>query len=331
MNGLLVRVAVESDLPEVATLLGGGRPAPQLPAPGAGSELLLVAAATSVDPGAARLLGCLRLRDSIGLGRPRYSYHVGCAVHAAADLGLFHRQRTLLLGNDHTGASELADLACAVDGLPLALQSGSLRLLVHSALLLVASRRGQYAAQIVAELPGRRDSAGQSPFWDGLGRHFYSGDPAQAAERFGADWRSHVASLLPRQLVYASFLTPAAQSAIAQVSDAARLQRDVLEEAGLIYDHHVGIDDGGPVLEAAIDALGPVQAARRLRVQGAASGHGVAARLPYLVLRDAASTAPLAARLLGSAVDGALRLDDAQMAMLGLASGDTVWAYALRG
>lgn len=46
---------------------------------------------------------------------PRVWYHVGCTVHAASELNLFHRQRTLMLGHNHTGASELADIAWARD------------------------------------------------------------------------------------------------------------------------------------------------------------------------------------------------------------------------
>lgn len=198
---------------------------------------------------------CLRLRRAIGLDLPRPWYHVGCVVHAAPALKLQHRQHTLLLGNDHTGCSELADLAWQRQGRSLAEQAAALRALVQGTLAHIASQRARYASTLIVELPGRRDAQGRSPFWQGLGRHFYSGDPQAAAERFGPDWRCHVAALLPRQPVYAAFLNEAAQAAIAQVDEQHLLLMDTLWHAGLRYGHHISIDDGGPVFEGPLDAL----------------------------------------------------------------------------
>jgi arginine N-succinyltransferase len=333
MSALTIRPATAADLPALATLLSRpGLPAPLPRLPSAPQDVLLVAEQAAEGDTGARLLACARLRGAIGLDLPRYSYHVGCAVHAARDLNLFHRQRTLLLGNDHTGASELADLACAPDGVALADQAAALRLTVQTALLLLARARAQYAPQLIAEMPGLRDGAGQSPFWQGLGRHFYAGDPALAAARLGDAWRSHVAALLPRHAVYTSFLPDSAQAAIAQVQPEARLQREVLEAAGLHYGHHVSIDDGGPVLEADVDTLPAVTTSRVWTLASAAHRSGASAGRPYLVLADAArgpQSGWRAARLLGGEASSRLLFDAEQMATLGLAAGDTAWALPL--
>jgi hypothetical protein len=104
--------------PAVAGDVGGL--IPLLPAPGLGVSLLPTSSGNGGrqwllvavrGPGEA-VAGCVRVRRAIGLDRPRFWYHVGCAVHAAPELELFHRQRTLLLGNDLTGAWEIADLLC---------------------------------------------------------------------------------------------------------------------------------------------------------------------------------------------------------------------------
>jgi arginine N-succinyltransferase len=330
MSKLYIRPATESDLPALARLLSRpGLPArlPQLPS--AAHEWLIVAEERALEGAGVRLLACARLRPAIGLDLPRYSYHVGCAVHAAPELSLFNRQRTLLLGNDHTGASELANLACAADALPLAGQAAALRLVVETALVLVASRRAHYAPQLVAEMPGLRDSACQSPFWHGLGRHFYDGDPVQAAARLGDAWCSHVAALLPRHTIYTSFLPDAAQAAIAQVQPEARVQCEVLEAAGLRYAHHVNIDDAGPVLEAELDALPAVIASRVWTLASAAAGSGASGGAPYLVLADTGGGRWRAARLLGGAAGSRLLLDARQMAELDLAPGASVWARPL--
>ena len=221
-----------------------------MPADAAGETEVRVTAAESTPP-----IATLRLRAAIGLDRPRVWYHVGCTVHAARELRLFHRQRTLMLGHDLTGASELAAIEWAHDEQPLAAQAAALHALVGAALAHVAAHRRSYGERLIVELPGPRDSAGQSPFWAGLGRHVYGGDPRDAAALHGPAWRAFVAALLPRQPIYASFLPEAAQAAIGQVHPQALVLRDVLHDFGLRYAHHVDVVDGGPVLDAAIDDL----------------------------------------------------------------------------
>ena len=247
MSHCTIRAANRGDLPTLADWLGRSFDLPTK----AHEHLLMVA---SSDP-AHTLHATLRLLPAIGLQLPRVSYHVGCTVHAAAELGLFYRQRTLLLGHDHTGASELADVAWLQGDVPLAEQAMALRRLLDHALSVLRQARPHYADRLIAELPGPRDSAGQSPFWHGLGRHFYRGDPAAAAAEHGPAWRSHSASLLPRHPIYASSLPPAAEAAIAQVAAPALLLRDALEDVGLRYSHHVNVEDAGPILEAAVDDL----------------------------------------------------------------------------
>jgi arginine N-succinyltransferase len=243
-----VRPATPHDAAALAALYGAPRAVPR---PDDAVQQVLLA--EHRDSG--QLDAALCLRRHIGLALPRYWYHVGATVHAAPELQLFHRQRTLVLGNDHTGASELADLAWRRDGVSLAEQAAALHSLVASALVLAAQQRGQPGEQLIVELPGVRDAAGQSPFWQGLGRHFYSGDPQDAERQFGADWPSHVAALLPRLPVLATFLPESAQAAIARVASHALVLRELLHGCGLRYSHHIRIHDGGPVLVAELDDL----------------------------------------------------------------------------
>lgn len=308
------------------------------PLPGE-AGLALAARQPSVDASAARTLGRAVLRRAIGLARPRFWYHVGCTVHAAPELDLFHRQRTLLLGNDHTGSSEWAGAAFDDEALGPAARAGVLRLMLRAALLAMAAGRGHWAPRLVAELPGVRDAAGASPFWDGLGRPFCRHDPAALAAEHGTEAAGWVAPLLPRHPVCTSFLPAAAQAAIGRVHDAARWQREVLEEAGLRYGHHVAITDGGPVLEADVEALPAVLAARAWRVAHAAPGEGAGGPdgpepTPWLAFAPAAGGGGRAARVAAATVAGRLRLDAADRDRLGLppdgTPGPAVWALPLR-
>jgi arginine N-succinyltransferase len=200
-------------------------------------------------------LATLRLVPRLGLDLPRPFYRVGHVVHVAPELNLFQHQRTLLLGHDLTGATELADFAWDA-GLTPAARTQAMRAVVRAALVQVASRPYEFAPLVVAELPGWADAQGASPFWSGLGRHFYDGDPAEAARRLGgAAWRAHVAELLPRQPVYLSFLPAAAQQVVGQSATTVTWLRELLEDEGLRHRGHLRVDDAGPVLEAEASLL----------------------------------------------------------------------------
>jgi arginine/ornithine N-succinyltransferase beta subunit len=81
---------------------------------------------------------------------------------------------------------------------------------------------------------------------------FYSGDPDAAQARFGEAWRSHLAALLPRQTLYLSFLSEAAQAALGQVGAPGLAAAQALRACGLVFSQHVRIDDGGPLMEACL-------------------------------------------------------------------------------
>lgn len=178
------------------------------------------------------------LLPRIGLTLPRYHFRLGRVVHAAAEFDLFRVQTTLLLGNDHTGATELTQLQ----------PTPELPQLIAAAQQQLRAKPADFGDSLVCELPGWRDAQGRSPFWQALGARFYPGDPAEAEARLGPDWRSHLAALLPRQTVYLSFLGEQAESHVLDVPDAHRPVLAALKAAGFQPPVHARIDDGGPVL-----------------------------------------------------------------------------------
>lgn len=162
---------------------------------------------------------------------------------------MFHQQRTLLMNNDYTGACELTGLRCDAS-LAAEVRLAALRELIRAAL---ASLRGE-CVDVIVELPGVRDEHGGSPFWNGLGRRFYEGDPQQAESRFGEAWVSHVAALLPRSPLIVSFLPETAQKSIGEVAPEASEQLEALQLEGFRRSRYVAIDDAGPVLEISLQA-----------------------------------------------------------------------------
>jgi arginine N-succinyltransferase len=269
----LIRAAVPADVGGLLPLLpSAGRGGSVVPS-GAGEWLYAAIGTGETDGGVVD--GCVRVRRGIGLEQPRYWYHVGRAVQAAPELGLHHSQRTLLLGNDLTGAWEIADLACDRAALDEGAQSILLQRLLAAAFDCIARERGDAEGlrgeaagraslacglaeheRVICEVPGMRDAEGASPFWRSLGRHFYDGDVLLAAERHGPSWRTHVAALLPREPLLVSFLASDAQAAIGVPGVRSRQVVRALHAAGLRAGRYVTIDDAGPVFEAELPQRG---------------------------------------------------------------------------
>jgi arginine N-succinyltransferase len=251
MSEFAIRAATSEDLPQLAGLLPAWTLETAGFVDGDDDDRLLLAVS------AGQALGCLRVRRRVGLDHPRYWFHVGFRVHAAVELAMFRRERTLLLGNDHTGAAELSEFALravlpeSTTGTALAQE------LVAKALrwLLQEDPGADDLPKVIAALPGPRSADGSAPFWNGLGRHFYAGDVEQALARFGTHWQTHVAALLPRHPLVVSVLHADVQDAIGAIHPDARVWRDALADAGLRAGQHIGLHDGGPVYEAHRDLL----------------------------------------------------------------------------
>ena len=333
-----LRLAQNTDLEALGALLAPATLEAIDPAEHQPDDQWLVAIPITASASAAAL-GCIRIRRNIGLDQPRYWYHVGSVVHAAPDLGLFHRQQTLLLGNDHTGCTELSDIATLDSQLDFEQRRMLTRLLVKAALLWVqqdhfsqsnesslqhASLAHASADKVIVGLPGLSDSSGIAPFWQGLGRHFYAGDVRLAQTRFGELWLSHVAALLPRHPLVASLLNESAQAAIGVVNPDASLLHDALTEAGLRAGEHVNLYDAGPVFEghaALLRALSGV-CTRKLVLQAQLETTG-----GYLLIQQQAAS-PALLCLIPACLNahGELLVRTADAQRLALQSGDHVWA-----
>jgi arginine N-succinyltransferase len=212
-----------------------------------------------VDEENDRVCGVSAIEAAVGLHSPWYNYRLGTIVHASAELDVYSRHETLFLSNDHTGAGEL----CTLYLLPEYRGRGNGALLSKSRLLFMAEFPELFGERVVAEIRGVADADGVAPFWEGLGRHFFSMAFAEADYLTGVGQKSFVAELMPKHPVYVDFLPAAARDVIGVGHPAARRAQALLEEEGMRYAGYVDIFDAGPTLQA---ELGTVRAVRDSRV-----------------------------------------------------------------
>jgi arginine N-succinyltransferase len=216
-----------------------------------------------IDSDSDRIVGVAAIEASVGLTEPWYNYRVGTIVHASRALSVYTVAPTLFLANDHTGHTELCTLF--LDQAFRRAKNGPL--LSKSRLLFIAEFADRFATKVIAELRGRVDADGRSPFWEGLGRHFFAMEYTTADYLTGIGQKAFVAELMPRHPVYVNLLPVAAREAIGEVHLDTRAARAMLEQEGFRYDGYVDIFDGGPTVECFRDDIGAARASRMLPVQ----------------------------------------------------------------
>ncbi len=192
-----------------------------------------------------RIVGISAIEAAVGLTEPFYNFHVGTLVHASRALDVYTVAPTLFLANDHTGHSELCSLF-----LDQRFRQGKNGvLLAKSRLLFIAEFAHLFSPKIIAELRGRLTADGKSPFWEGLGRHFFAMEYSAADYLTGIGQKSFIAELMPKHPVYVNLLPADARDAIGAVHADTAPARAMLEQEGFRYEGYVDIFDAGPTVE----------------------------------------------------------------------------------
>lgn len=205
------------------------------------------------------VVGCCAVTAAVGLDSPWYHYRIGTEVHECRELGVRNSFQTLFLCNDYTGCSEL----CTLFLKPEYRQKQAGLLLSKSRFLLMFSQPERFSERVIAELRGVMDEQQHSPFWDGLGRRFFSIDFAKADHLTGIGQKTFIAQLMPKHSIYIHLLPESAQAVIGQVHQNTRAAQKILLREGFRYENYVDIFDAGPTVSANRADIHTIKASRK--------------------------------------------------------------------
>ncbi|MDR9890028.1 arginine N-succinyltransferase [Pseudenterobacter timonensis] len=208
------------------------------------------------------MAGICAIEVAVGLNDPWYNYRVGTLVHASKELNVYNALPTLFLSNDHTGSSELCSLFLDPDWR----KEGNGYLLSKSRFMFMAAFRDRFNDKVVAEMRGVIDDTGYSPFWESLGKRFFSMEFSRADYLCGTGHKAFIAELMPKHPIYTHFLSPQAQAVIGEVHPQTAPARAVLEKEGFCYRNYIDIFDGGPTLECDVDRIRAIRKSRLVTV-----------------------------------------------------------------
>ena len=223
-----------------------------------------------------QVIGVCGIEAAVGLREPFYHYRLGTVVHASRELGVHNSFQTLYLCNDYTGCSEVCSLYLAPDFR----HSSNGALLSRCRFLFMAQFANRFPGKIIAEMRGVSDASGRSPFWDGLGQHFFSMEFSEADYLTGMGNKVFIAELMPKHSIYLHLLPDSAREVIAQVHQNTIPARKMLENEGFRFEKYIDIFDGGPTLACELEDIRAVRQSRFVKVHiGPAQTHSI----PYLI------------------------------------------------
>ncbi len=199
----------------------------------------------------ARLAGVCAIRAGVGLDEPFYNYRIGTLVHSSRELNVFTQMETLYLSNDLTGNTELCSLFLHPDYR----NGANSKLLSKSRFLFIAQFSHLFAPKLIAEMRGYQAEDGSSPFYEGLGRHFFKMDFNRVDDLTSLGKKSFIAELMPQQPIYVAYLPKEAQEVIGKVHLSTAPARYLLEQEGMHFEGYIDIFDAGPVLQGRVSEL----------------------------------------------------------------------------
>jgi len=209
-----------------------------------------------------RIAGICAIEAAVGLSDPWYNYRIGTLVHASKELNVYNQMQTLTISNDHTGYSELCTLFLHPDYR----HSKNGHLLSKCRFMFMAEFPQLFHEKLVAEMRGYSDKNGISPFWEGLGKQFFSIDFTTADKMSSID-KAFIAELMPKYTLYTDLLPKSARDVIAQTHENTVPARKLLEREGMRYTGYIDIFDAGPTLEANVNDIRAIKDSRYAKVQ----------------------------------------------------------------
>lgn len=263
------------------------------------------------------IVGMAAVKAQVGLAQPFYNFRILRISQASAAAQRRFDLEVLILVNEFTGASEVGTLFVLPEH-----RGGAGRALAQSRYMLIALESQRFADEVVSELRGHVEPDGTSPFWEGLGRHFFRMDFAQADALSASTDAQFILDLMPKYPIYVDFLPQQARDVIGVCHRDGAAAKHLLEQEGFRYNRVVDVFDGGPLLSTARDALRTVREAQRLPVKIAQPAPG---RRALIAIPSFASFRCVPA--MAVIVDGEVHIGQASARALGVRGGDEVLAW----
>lgn len=209
-----------------------------------------------------KIVGVSGIISKIGGFEPYYFYRLKTQLRHSDMLNVTKEVKTLHFEKIHSGPAEICSLFLS----PEFRNSQNGRFLSLSRFLFMAEDRKYFEDKVIAEMRGKVNDAGQSPYWEAVGRKFMDIDFVQA-DYLTMRSKRFIEELLPEEPILIDLLPKDAQEVVAQVHPHTKPARRILEQEGFDFSGLVGIFEPGPVLKADLDDVRAVKESKVLEIE----------------------------------------------------------------
>lgn len=233
-----------------------------------GPERQMLLVLEDFEQGSAQVTGVSAVYPQIGHPYGFFSFHIDRLIQFSSSLSEDRNYTTATLSNAYTGLTEVGTLAVH----PQLRSGGAGRLLAQARYVLMACFPELFADKVIAELRGRQDADGKSPFWSALGERFFGLDFPDADLTSAIRGNAFIADLMPKLPIYLDLLPQEAIDAVGRPHDVSAIAMRMLQQEGFRYEGFVDIFDAGPQLACETKDIKTVAATRRATIGACARG-----------------------------------------------------------
>lgn len=272
------------------------------------------------DTTSGAVVGTAAVHASAGSNGTYFAFRNDVIQQVSRDLNISHSVHALTLCSELTACSQLAGFHLR-DREHAGIEAA---LLSRARLLYAVLAPHRFGDRFFVPLAGVTDAAGESPFWNALGRKFFKMDFLDAERVIGGSRnRTMIVELMPHYPVYVPLLPGDAQAAMGQIHPSGQLAFDLLTTEGFEADEYVDIFDGGPILAAHKMGLRSFCGSQQRRVE-TTSATGAEHLVTYAVATNAERFRAITVACPPCDISDAVLLPPAAQQALGVAPGDSV-------
>lgn len=214
-----------------------------------------------------KIVGVSGIISKIGGFEPYYFYRLKSETRTSKMLEITKEIKTLHFEKIHAGPAEICSLFLS----PEFRNSQNGRFLSLSRFLFMTEDRKYFEDTVIAEMRGRVNDQGHSPFWEAVGRKFMDIDFVQA-DYLTMKSKKFIEELLPETPILVDLLPQDAQEVVAEVHPHTEPAKRILEQEGFTFGGLVGIFEPGPVLRADLDEVRAVKESKVLEIEEISDG-----------------------------------------------------------
>jgi arginine N-succinyltransferase len=269
-----------------------------------------------------KIVGVSGIISKIGGFEPYYFYRLKSEKFKSKMLKKETTIRSLHFEATHSGPAEICSLFLKPDFRNA--QNG--RFLSLSRFLFMAEDRKYFEEEVIAEMRGRVNNDGYSPFWEAVGRKFMDINFTEA-DYLTMKSKKFIDELVPKYPVIVELLPPEAQEVIAEVHPETVPARKILENEGFKFSGLVGMFEPGPVLIAPLDDIRAVKESKQL-VVGEITKDRLSSEVDIISTSEKAFKSVLGKLEIMN--DGKAKIEDATAIALELRIGDKIRYVSLK-